>query len=69
MADRPLQAVAQDLKSAGRQAVRQRIEGLLDISGGELPELNVAQGFLQRLDGVCGNLVGATGFEPVTPRL
>jgi hypothetical protein len=52
MAYRPLQAVTQDLKSASRQPVRQRIEGLLDIPGGELPELDVGQPPPQRLDGV-----------------
>ena len=41
VADGPLQAVAQDLKGAGRQPVRQRIQGLLDIPGGELSELDV----------------------------
>jgi hypothetical protein len=52
MADSPLQAVTQDLEGAGRQPVRQRIQGLLDIPGGELPEFDVAQEFPQWLDGV-----------------
>ena len=40
--DRAFQAVTQDLKGTGRQPVRQRIQRLLDIAGGELPELDVA---------------------------
>jgi hypothetical protein len=50
VADRPLQAVAQDLQAAGRKPFRQRIQGVLDISGGEFPEFDIAQGYPQRLD-------------------
>ena len=41
VADGPLQAVAQDLEGAGRQPVRERIQRLLDVPGGELPEFDV----------------------------
>jgi hypothetical protein len=42
VADRPLKAVVQDLEGTGRRPIRQRIQRLLDIPGGELSELDVA---------------------------
>jgi len=62
VADGPRQVVAQDLEGTGRQPLRQRIQRLLDIPGGQLPELDVAQRFPQQLDCVPVKLPG-----PVRP--
>jgi hypothetical protein len=69
VADGPLQAVAQDLKAAGRQPVCQRIQGRLDIPGGEFAELEVSQPLPEWLDGVPVELPGPTcrsGRQPAS---
>ena len=43
MPDGPLQAQTGDLKAASRQPPGQRLEGLLNVPGGQLPELDLTE--------------------------
>lgn len=61
MPDGPLQAAAGDLQAAGGQPPGQRVHGLLDVPGGQLPEPDLTQPFPQWLDGVLVELLGPVG--------
>ena len=49
MPDGPLKAETGDLKAAGGQPRGQRVQGLLDVPGGQLPELDLAQPLPERI--------------------
>jgi len=56
--DGPLQAETRDLQAAGRQPPGERVQGLLHVPGGQLPELDLTKPLSQQLDSIPVELPG-----------
>lgn len=52
MPDGTLKAETSDLKAAGGKTPGQRVQGLLDVPGGQLPEFDLTESLPERLDDI-----------------
>ena len=59
--DGSLQAQAGDLQAARRQPTSHRVQGLVDVPGRQLPELDLSESLSERLDGVPIKVLGPVG--------
>ena len=69
MPDGPLKAQTGDLKATGGKPPGQRVQGLLDVPDGKPFGSSLTLRYWGSISKNTSDLVGATGFEPVTPRL